>query len=157
MKPGTFTQLYIHLIFAPKYRDRLLTKEIRILLNKYLSGILNNRGHKSIIVNGYLDHIHIFLGLNPKESISELVAALKRESSRFLNEMNFYRGKFHWQDGYAAFSYSRSQINKVYNYIQNQETHHKKKTFREEYMDFMNKYGVEFKEEYLFEFFDIKE
>ncbi len=157
MKPGTYTQLYIHLIFAPKYRDRLLTKEIISLLSKYLSGILKNRGHKSIIINGYIDHIHIFIGLNPKESISELVAALKRESSRYLNEMNFYRGKFHWQDGYAAFSYGRSQINKVYNYIQNQENHHKKKTFREEYIDFLNKYGVEFKEEYLFEFFDIKE
>lgn len=154
MKPGTFTQLYVHLVFAPKYRERLLIKEIRPEVFSYMSGIITNRKHKSIIINGMADHMHILLGLNPDDKISDLVACLKRESSSFINQKNWFRGKFHWQDGYGGFSYGRSQLDKIYNYIKNQELHHEKRTFREEYLELLKKFEIEFEEKYLFEFFD---
>ena len=154
MKPGVFTQLYIHLIFAPKYGDKLLVKEIRSDVFKYLSGILTNRGHKSIIVNGMPDHVHIFFGMNPNDKISDLVGCLKKDSSTFINTKNWFNGKFHWQDGYGAFSYSRSQIDVMYKYIANQELHHKRRTFREEYLELLQKFVVEYDEKYLFEFFN---
>ena len=154
MKPGVFTQLYIHLVFSPKYRDRLLTKEISSELFRYISGIITNRKHKSIIINGMLDHAHILFGANPNDKISDLVGCIKKDSSTFINEKKWFRGKFHWQDGYGAFSYGRSQLNAIYNYIANQEIHHKKRTFREEYTELLKKFEVEYDEKYLFEFFD---
>lgn len=154
MKPGAFTQLYVHLVFTVKYRERLLTKGMRVELFKYISGIISNRKHKVIIINGMQDHIHILIGLNPNDKISDFVACIKRESSSFINEKKFFRGKFHWQDGYGAFSYSRSQLDVVYNYIANQEVHHKKRTFREEYVGLLKKYEIQFDEKYLFDFFD---
>lgn len=154
MKPGVFTQLYIHLIFSPKYRDRLLIKEIRSEIFSYISGIITNRKHKSIIINGMPDHIHILIGGNPNDKISDLVGCIKRESSSFINEKNWSQGKFHWQDGYGAFSYGRSQLNDIYNYIANQEIHHKKRTFREEYRALLKKFEIEYDDKYLFDFFD---
>lgn len=153
MKPGTFTQIYIQLVFSPKHRDRLLVEQIRPRIFEYLSGITTNLGHKSIIINGVTDHVHLFLGLNPKISVSETVKEMKRSSSIFINNHSFSPGKFEWQEGYGGFSYGKSQVEKVYEYIKNQEKHHKKRTFREEYLDFLNKYEIEFKEQYLFEFF----
>ena len=97
MKPGVFTQLYIHLVFSPKYRERLLRKEIRNELFSYISGIVTNRKHKSIIINGMSDHIHILFGANPNDKISDLVACIKKESSVFINNKNWFNGKFHWQ------------------------------------------------------------
>ncbi len=108
MKPGVFTQLYIQLVFAAKYRDRLLREEIRPEVFSYISGIITNRKHKSIIINGMSDHIHILIGLNPADTISDLVGTIKKSSSTFINEKEWFRGKFHWQDGYGAFSYGRS-------------------------------------------------
>jgi len=154
MKPGSFTQLYVHIVFAVKYRERLLTKEIRDELFKYIAGIITNRKHKVIIINGMADHIHILIGLNPNDKISDLVACIKRESSSFMNDKNYFRGKFHWQDGYGAFSYSRSQLDDVYKYILNQEAHHKKQTFREEYVELLKRFEIQFDEKYLFVFFD---
>lgn len=154
MKPGTFTQIYIQLVFSPKHRDRLLLEHLRPRIFEYLSGITTNLGHKSILINGVSDHVHLFLGLNPKVSISETVKELKRSSSIFINNERFYPGKFEWQEGYGGFSYSKSQVGSVYHYIENQEKHHQKKTFKEEYLAFLNKYEVEFEEQYLFEFFD---
>lgn len=154
MKPGVFTQLYIHIIFSPKYHDRLLRREIRSEVFSYISGIITNKGHKSIIVNGVIDHVHILIGLNPKESISDIVGTIKRDSSTFINDKKMFLGKFHWQEGYGAFSHSRSQLNAVYKYIQNQEEHHKKKTFKEEYMELLSKLEVQYEERYLFEFFE---
>jgi putative transposase len=151
MKPGTFTQLYTHLIFAVKYRERLLTNNIRSEVFSYISGIITNRKHKSIIVNGMPDHIHILLGLNPNDKISDLVGSIKKNSSLFIN---LFHGKFHWQDGYGAFSYGKSQLNNVYNYILNQEDHHKKRTFREEYIGLLNKFEIKYDKKYLFEFFE---
>lgn len=124
MKPGVFTQIYIHLVFSPKYRERLLIKGIRSEVFSYISGIITNRKHKSIIINGMLDHVHILYGENPDYKISDLVACIKRESSNFINSKDWFRQKFHWQDGYGAFSYGKSQLNDIYNYIVNQELHH---------------------------------
>lgn len=142
------------MVFSPKHLDRLLIEKIRSRIFEYLSGITTNLGHKSIIINGVTDHVHLFLGLNPKIAISDTVKELKRSSSIFINEQKFLPGKFEWQEGYGGFSYGRSQIEKVFENIKNQEQHHKKQTFKEEYMEFLNKYEIEFEEQYLFEFFD---
>ena len=154
MKPGVFTQIYIQLVFSPKYRDRLLRKEIKGELFSYISGIIKNRKHKSIIINGVHDHVHILIGANPNDKISDLVACIKRDSSFFINSQKWYRGKFYWQDGYGAFSYGRSQLDRIFKYIQDQEAHHKKRTFREEYLELLEKFEIEFNNNYLFEFFD---
>lgn len=154
MKPGTFTQIYIQLVFSPLYREALLHPPIRPAIFRYMSGIITNLGHKSIIINGMADHVHLFIGLNPKLSISETVKEVKRASSLFINQQKFFPGKFQWQSGYGGFSYSQSHIERVYQYIFNQQEHHKKKTFREEYMGFLKKYNIEFENQYLFEFFD---
>jgi putative transposase len=154
MKPGVFTQLYTHIVFAVKYRERLLKKEIRPEVFSYISGIISKRKHKSITINGVSDHIHMLIGLNPNDNISDLVATIKRSSSTLINQQNWFRGKFQWQDGYGGFSYSRSQLEKVYRYIENQETHHKKHRFRQEYIKLLENFKIEYNEKYLFEFFD---
>jgi len=154
MKPGTFTQLYVHIVFAVKYRERLLTKEMRDELFKNISGIITNRKHKVLIINGVADHIHILIGLNPNDTLSDLVACIKRESSFFINTKKWFSGKFHWQDGYGAFSYGKSQLDDIYKYIANQETHHKKRTFREEYIELLKRFEIKFEEKYLFDFFE---
>jgi REP element-mobilizing transposase RayT len=154
MKPGVFTQLYTHLVFAVKYRERLLKTEIRPEVFSYISGIITNRKHKSIIINGVSDHIHILIGLNPNDKISDLVATIKRSSSTLINQHNWFKGKFHWQDGYGGFSYSRSQLENVYHYIVNQEIHHREHSFRQEYIKLLERFEIEYKEKYLFEFFD---
>lgn len=154
MKPGTFTQIYIQLVFSPLHRDTLLSPEIRPRVFEYMSGIATHMKHKPIIINGMNDHVHLFLGFNPNYSISETVKEIKRVSSVFINQKGFFKGKFEWQNGYGGFSYSHSQIGRVYNYILNQEIHHQKRTFREEYLDFLNKYEVQFEDQYLFEFFE---
>jgi len=151
---GTFTQLYIQYVFAVKGRANLLQKPWRDDVFKYMAGIIKGKNQKSIIVNGVADHVHIFVGLKPSMCISDLVRDIKNNSSNFINEQKFLKGKFEWQEGYGAFSYAQSQIDNVYKYIANQEEHHKKKTFKEEYIDFLLKYEIEFKEEYLFEFYD---
>jgi len=154
MKPGTFTQFYIQLVFSPKHRERLLVEKIRPRIFEYMSGILTNIGHKSIIINGVADHVHLFLGLNPKISVSETVKEVKRSSTIFINNQKFFPGKFEWQEGYGGFSYGRSQIERVYDYIKNQEKHHQKQSFKMEYMEFLKKNEIEFEEQYLFEFFE---
>ena len=156
MKPGSYTQLYIQLVLAPKYRQPLLKKEYRETIFRYMSGNLTNKGHKSIIINGVSDHVHVLVGLNPTISISDLVRDLKRSTSLFINEKEWFSRSFHWQNGYGAFSYSRSHLSRIYRYIENQEMHHGKITFREEYLEFLRKYKVEFGEQFLFDF-DVKE
>jgi len=136
MKPGTFTQLYIQFVFAVKNRDAVLSNRIRKRVFEYISGIITNMQHKSIIVNGVSSHVHILIGLNPSKSISDTVKEIKRSSSVFINSEKLCAGKFEWQEGYGAFTYSRSQLDYVYKYILNQEEHHKKKPFKEEYIDF---------------------
>ena len=120
----------------------------------YIASIIEAKGNKSIIVNGVTDHVHIFIGLNPSVSISELARDLKNNSSKFVNENKLSPSKFNWQEGYGAFSYSRSHIDAVYNYILNQEEHHRKKTFKEEYIEFLKAFEIEYSDKYLFEWFE---
>ena len=154
MKPGSYTQLYIQLVFAVRNRKALLTKEIRSRVFEYMSGIITTQGHKSIIVNGVSDHVHIFLGLNPKVSISDTVHGVKRSISLFIKEEKLSRFHFTWQDGYGAFSYSKSSIGNVYRYIENQEKHHQNNTFRKEYLKYLKDFDIEYDERYLFDFFE---
>ena len=146
----TFTQIYIHAVFAVKGRENLLHQPLRDNLFKYMAGIINEKGHKSIIVNGSTDHVHILIGLNPSKSLSDLIRDIKNNSSKYINKLNIIRGYFSWQNGYGAFSYSRSQIASVYNYIENQEKHHLNKSFRDEYLEILSKMNVEINEKYLF-------
>jgi putative transposase len=154
MKPGTFTQMYVQLVFAVKNRDAVLTKVIRKRIFEYISGISTNLKHKSIIVNETSNHVHILIGLNPSISVSDTVHDIKRSSSLFINNEKLCPRRFSWQEGYGGFTYSRSQIDEVYNYIENQESHHKKRTFREEYIDILIKNEIEFDQQFLFDFWD---
>lgn len=151
---GTFSQLYIQVVFAVKGRQNLIQKEWSEELYKYIAGIIKGKNQKPIIVNGMPDHIHIFIGLRPVMSIADLVRDIKSNSSNFINEKKWIRGKFSWQEGYGAFSYSHSQIKEVYNYILNQEERHHKKTFKEEYLDFLKSFEIAYDEKYLFEWYD---
>ncbi len=152
--PGTFSQIYIQVVFAVRGRENFIAKPWRDDLHKYIAGIIKGKEQKSIIVNGVADHIHCFVGLKPSMTISDLVRDIKNNSTNFINEKKLVKGKFSWQEGYGAFSYSHSQINDVYNYILNQEEHHKKKTFKEEYLEFLNKFEIPFEERYLFDWYD---
>lgn len=154
MKSGVYTQIYLQLVFAVKNRDAVLNSDMRKRVFEYMSGINTKLGHKSIIVNGHYDHAHLFIGLNPNISISDTVHDIKRNTSIFINKNKLCYGHFNWQEGYGAFSYGRSQINDVFRYIQNQEAHHSKRTFREEYIEFLKEYGIGFDSQYLFDFFD---
>ena len=154
MKPGVYTQLYVQLVFAVQNRDAVLNKAIRERVFEYMSGILTEMKHKSIIINGVSDHVHILFGENPSKCISDTVHDIKRSTSLFINNEKLCSGRFSWQEGYGAFTYSRSQLDDVYRYIQNQEEHHKKKTFKEEYIQFLQKFEIEYDERFLFDFFD---
>ena len=154
MKPGTFTQMYVQLVFAVKNRDAVLSKNIQNRVFEYMSGIITNLKHKSIIVNGTSNHVHILFGLNPSISVSDTVYDIKRSASLFINNEKLCPCRFSWQEGYGGFTYSRSQIADVYNYIENQESHHKKRTFREEYVDILTKNEIKFDQQFLFDFFD---
>jgi putative transposase len=154
MKPGTYTQLYVQLVFAPKFHDAVLYKNIRKRVFEYISGIITEMKHKSIIVNGVSNHVHIFLGLNPSKSISDTVHDIKRSSTLFINKEKLCKGTFAWQEGYGGFSYGRSQIDELYQYILNQEQHHKKVTFRDEYLQFLKNFEIQYDERFLFDFLD---
>ncbi len=151
---NTFSQIYIQIIFSVKGRQNLLQKPWRDEVFKYISSIIKNKNQKPIIVNGVADHVHVFVGLKPSMRLSDLVRDIKNNSSCFINEHKFIRGKFSWQEGYGAFSYAHSQIDNVYQYIANQEEHHRKKTFREEYREFLQKYEINYDEKYLFDWLD---
>jgi REP element-mobilizing transposase RayT len=133
---NTYTQIYIHIVFAVEKRQNLIPLENLNQIEKYITGIVQNSGHKLIAISCVSDHAHLLVGLKPSISISDLVRDIKANSSKFINENQWVIGKFNWQEGFGAFSYSRSQIGNVSEYILNQKEHHKKKTFREEYVDF---------------------
>lgn len=151
---GTFSQIYIQVVFAVKGRANLINNNFKTDLHKYIAGIINGKGQKSIIVNGMPDHIHAFIGLKPAMAISDLVRDIKNNSSNFINDHKLVKGKFEWQNGYGAFSYSHSHIKKVYDYILTQEEHHKKKTFQQEYIDFLTAFKIAYNEKYLFEWYE---
>jgi len=147
---NTYTQIHLQFVFAVKYRDGLIHASFKEELYKYISGIIQNHNHKMLAINGMPDHIHILIGMRPTQSISDLLQDIKGSSSKWINEKKFLRVKFEWQEGYGAFSYSKSQVNGVIKYIQNQETHHKTKTFREEYINFLEAFEIEYDERYIF-------
>lgn len=153
--PNTYTQLYIQFVFAVKGRESLIKKEWKNDLYKYITGIVQNNKSKMLTINGVSDHIHIFIGYKPSVSIPDLVKDIKVASSLWANEKKLSKTKFNWQEGYGAFSYSRSHIDAVCKYINNQETHHQKQTFREEYIGFLKQFEIEYDDKYLFEFIDI--
>ncbi len=148
---GTFSQIYIQVVFSVRGRQNLLQKPWRNEVFKYMSGIIKEKNQKSIIVNGVTDHVHLFIGLRPSMSVSNLVRDIKNNSSNFINKNNFIKGKFSWQEGFGVFSYSRSHIHRVYQYILNQEEHHTKKTFKEEYTELLHEFEIEYDEKYLFQ------
>jgi len=154
MKPGTFTQMYVQLVFAVKNRDAELKEDFRERVFEYMSGIITSMKHKSMIINGTSNHVHILFGLNPSVSVSDTVHDIKRSSSLFINNEKLCPGRFSWQEGYGGFTYSRSQIADVYYYIENQESHHKKRTFREEYIDILIKNEIEYDQRFLFDFWN---
>jgi REP element-mobilizing transposase RayT len=148
---NTYSQIYIQIVFAVKGRENLIVENNRDELQKYISGIIQNRGQKLLSIFCMPNHTHILIGLKPSISVSDLVRDIKAGSSNFINEKKWVKGKFNWQEGFGAFSYSKSQIDNVINYILNQEEHHKKLSFKEEYLDFLKKFEVEYEEKYLFE------
>jgi putative transposase len=154
MKPGSYTQMYVQLVFAVKYREAALNKDIRKRVFEYISGIITKMNHKSIIVNGVSNHVHILIGLNPAISVSNTVHDIKRNSSLFINQEKLCKKRFSWQEGFGAFTYSRSQLKNVYNYILNQERHHEKSTFKDEYVRFLEKYEIDYDGRFLFYFWD---
>jgi REP element-mobilizing transposase RayT len=148
---NTYSQLYTHLVFAVKGRQSLIQSDWKETLYKYIAGIISNQKQKLMIINGMPDHVHILIGMKPDNSISDLVRDVKSHSSSFIREQGFVKGRFEWQEGFGAFSVSQSQIPKLIVYIQNQETHHKKRSFYSEYLEFLKAYEIDFKPEYLFE------
>jgi putative transposase len=147
---NTYTQVHLHLIFSVLNRDCIISRTWKIELYKYITGIIQNHGHKVLAINGCPDHIHIFIGMRPTQSLSELMQDIKGDSSKWINQKGFVKGHFSWQEGYAAFSYSKSQVENVIDYIKNQEIHHQKTSFIEEYLNILKKFEVEFQEQYIF-------
>lgn len=148
--PNTYTQVHIQFVFAVKYRERSIHSSWKSELYKYITGIVQGNKHKLISINGMSDHIHILIGLRPTQSMSDLMQDIKGNSSKWINENKLIREKFEWQEGYGAFSYSKSQLKNVIEYIENQELHHQKKTFLEEYVNFLEKFEVDYDEKYIF-------
>ena len=151
---NTYTQIYIHIVFAVKGRQNLIQESIRGELQKYITGIIQNRNQKSLAIYCMPDHTHILVGMKADISVSDLVRDIKAISSKFINDNRYIRGKFNWQTGFGAFSYSKSQIDSVIKYILNQEQHHKKQTFKMEYLEFLEKFRIEYDNKYLFEWID---
>lgn len=147
---NTFTQIHLHLVFGVQNRASLISPEWEARLYKYITGIIQNNGHKLLIINGMPDHIHILIGMRPTQSLSELMQDIKGNSSKWINENKLVKGKFSWQQGYGAFSYDKSQIPKLINYINTQKNHHKKVSFIEEYKRVLDDFGVSFDEKYIF-------
>ncbi|NJK96909.1 MAG: IS200/IS605 family transposase [Bacteroidetes bacterium] len=147
---NTYHQVYIQCVFAVKYRDALIDRTWRPTLLGVIGNLINETGCKTLIVNGIEDHVHCFLGLKPAVSISELMKTVKAKSSKYINDHQLTRIRFEWQEGFGVFSYSQSHIDNVFQYIANQEEHHKKQTFRAEYLDFLEKFNVPYDERYVF-------
>jgi putative transposase len=150
----TFSQIYIQTVFAVSGRLSLITSDFKEELHKYITGIVTKQGQKLIRINGMPDHLHILIGLKPAMALANLVRNIKSDSSEWVNRKKLARGKFAWQEGYGAFSYGHSQLDTIIRYIMNQEKHHSRRSFREEYLALLRKFEIEFKEEYVFEFYD---
>lgn len=148
---NTYHQMYIQTVFAVKYRDAVIGKSWKSDLLQVIGNLINETGCKTLLVNGVEDHIHCFIGLIPSVSISAIMQSSKAKSSKWINESGLLKHRFEWQPGFGSFTYSRSHIDRVFRYIQNQENHHKKQTFREEYIEMLIKFGVAYEERYIFQ------
>jgi putative transposase len=151
---NTYTQIYLQLVFSPLGHKNILPVKHKEELQKYTTGIIQNRKHKLLAINFMRDHIHIFIGYNPVQPLPDLLRDIKANTSKFINENRWIAGKFQWQNGYGAFSYSNSQIDDVVKYINNQEEHHEKTTFREEYLKLLEQFDIDYDSKYLFEWID---
>jgi putative transposase len=147
---NTYTQIHIQFVFVVKYRKGLIQTSFKDELYQYISGIIKNNNHKLLAINGMSDHIHVFIGMRPTQSISDLMQDIKGSSSRWINEKKFLPVKFEWQSGFGAFSYSKSHVETVIKYVQNQENHHKVQTFRQEYIQFLNAFEIDYDENFIF-------
>lgn len=147
---NTYTQIHIQVVFCVEKRGSLIKADWKDELYKYITGIVQNNGHKILIINGMPDHIHIFLGFRTTQSLADLIQEVKQDSSRWINQRKFTKQKFSWQAGYGAFSYSKSHVERVIQYIQNQERHHQKKSFLQEYREMLDAFGVDYDERFLF-------
>ena len=147
---NTYTQLHNQFVFAVKYRAAFIQKIWKDELHKYITGIIQDNGHKMLQLNSMPDHIHIFIGMRPTQSVAALVQNVKAESSKWIKHKEFCVTPFAWQEGYGAFSYSKSHVQDVIRYIQNQEVHHKKETFLDEYRKMLKAFEIEFDEQYIF-------
>ena len=147
---NTYTKIHIQFVFCVKYRTGLIQPSWKDDLYKYITGIIQQQEHKLLAINGMPDHVHVFIGMRPTQSISDLMQDIKASSSKWINNSNFINGKFEWQEGYGAFSYGVSQVSYVIDYIRNQETHHQQRTFLEEYKALLKKFAIDFDERYVF-------
>lgn len=151
---STFSQIYIQVVFAVKGRTSLINQSWEEELYKYITGIVRNSEQKMLAINGMPDHIHFLIGMKPSCCLADLIREIKKSSNEFIKKKKFTISKFQWQEGYGAFSYSHSQLDIVIKYILNQKNHHRKKSFKEEYIEFLRKFEIDFKEEYLFEWIE---
>ena len=151
---NTYTQIYIHIVYAVRWRESLIAKQWKERLQKYTTGIVQNQGHKLLAINTMPDHAHIFMGMRPDVALSDLVRDMKKDSTNFVNDELRSGGRFAWQEGFGAFSYSRSQIDSVVKYVLNQEKHHRLRTFRDEYESILKEFQVDFDHRYVFKWFD---
>ena len=147
---NTFTQIHIQVVFSVQDRNCIIRKLWKDELYRYITGIIKNNGHKVLTVNGMPDHIHAFFGMRPTQSLSGLMQDIKGDSSKWINKKGFVKGRFSWQEGYGAFSYSKSHVDNVIDYIKNQEIHHCKRSFIEEYRELLEKFEIEYDERYIF-------
>lgn len=152
---NTYSQIFIQFVFAVKYREKLINEEKRERVEKYITGIIQSKNQKLLAIYANPDHIHILIGYNDLNIlIPDLVRDIKSNSSKMMNDENWFKGKFNWQQGYGAFSYSKSQIDRVVKYILNQKEHHKKQSFKDEYLELLQRFEIEYKDEYVFDFFE---
>lgn len=154
LMPNTYSQIYLHIVFAVKHRNKLIKNEWKDELYKYICGIVNNKKEKIYAINGVSDHIHILISVKPDCILSDMVGIIKVNSTKWINSKHYSKGEFHWQEGFGAFSVSQSQIGKVIKYIDNQELHHNEISFKNEYVGLLDSYEIEYDEKYLFEWFD---
>lgn len=147
---NTYSQIYLHFVFAVQNRISLINPKWQVDLYKYMSGIISNNGHKTYVINGMPDHVHALVSMNPKQAPSDLMHDVKRSSSLWINENRLVSGKFSWQEGFGVFSYGKSQIHDIAKYIEQQKKHHEKRTFIEEYIQFLKLFEIEYDERYIY-------
>lgn len=147
---NTYTQIHIQAVFTVQNKHCVIHKNWEEELFQYITGIIQNNSHKVLAIDGMPDHIHLFFGMRPSQALSDLLQDIKASSSKWINQKKFVSGKFSWQEGFGAFSYSKTHVDNVINYIKNQKLHHRKHTFIEEYLDFLEKFEIPFDERYIF-------